>query len=245
MSELLQIKPYLERKPKALSGGQRQRVAMGRAIVRDPAVFLFDEPLSNLDTKLRSEMRYEIKKLHQKLKTTCIYVTHDQTEATTLADRIVILNQGKIEQVGTPQTLYQNPQTSFVGGFIGHYPMNFIPGLIHPQTKQIQLICGSSVPKPSEIRDNVPDQILVGIRPEHISIFDSKDRNELMASFEFMDDMGSDKLIRLKTLQGDIPIDVRYTDAWIQRDNIALKIHWKNASIFCKHSRKRIGGWGE
>lgn len=126
VSEILFIADYLDRKPRQLSGGQRQRVAMGRAIVREPAVFLFDEPLSNLDAQLRVQMRAEIRKLHQQLKTTSIYVTHDQLEAMTLADKLVVMNAGHIEQVGTPMELYDNPQTMFVAGFIGSPSMNFL-----------------------------------------------------------------------------------------------------------------------
>ncbi|MEI6839453.1 MAG: sn-glycerol-3-phosphate ABC transporter ATP-binding protein UgpC, partial [Alcaligenaceae bacterium] len=126
-AKILDITELLQRKPKQLSGGQRQRVAMGRAIVRDPKVFLFDEPLSNLDAKLRVQMRTEIKRVHQKVKTTTVYVTHDQVEAMTLADRVVVMNAGRIEQVGTPQELYHFPATKFVAGFIGSPSMNFIP----------------------------------------------------------------------------------------------------------------------
>src|ERR1022692_3735848 len=126
-ARILDITELLDRRPKALSGGQRQRVAMGRAIVRNPKVFLFDEPLSNLDAKLRVQMRTEIKKVHQTVKTTTVYVTHDQVEAMTLADRVVVMNHGTIEQVGTPQELYHNPATRFVAGFIGSPAMNFMP----------------------------------------------------------------------------------------------------------------------
>src|SRR5213075_1133183 len=126
-ARILDIVELLERKPRQLSGGQRQRVAMGRAIVRDPKVFLFDEPLSNLDAKLRVQMRTEIKKVHQKVRTTTVYVTHDQVEAMTLADRVVVMNAGLIEQVGTPNDLYHSPATKFVAGFIGSPAMNFIP----------------------------------------------------------------------------------------------------------------------
>src|ERR1700742_236651 len=126
-ARILDIAPLLERKPRALSGGQRQRVAMGRAIVRNPKVFLFDEPLSNLDAKLRVQMRTEIKKVHQTVRTTTVYVTHDQVEAMTLADRVVVMNGGVIEQVGSPQDLYHNPATRFVAGFIGSPAMNFLP----------------------------------------------------------------------------------------------------------------------
>src|SRR5947208_16586002 len=125
-ARILDIKELLERKPRQLSGGQRQRVAMGRAIVRNPKVFLFDEPLSNLDAKLRVQMRTEIKRVHQTVRTTTVYVTHDQVEAMTLADRVVVMNHGVIEQVGSPQDLYHNPSTRFVAGFIGSPAMNFI-----------------------------------------------------------------------------------------------------------------------
>src|SRR5438046_3907284 len=126
-ARILDITELLDRKPRQLSGGQRQRVAMGRAIVRNPKVFLFDEPLSNLDAKLRVQMRTEIKKVHQQVRTTTVYVTHDQVEAMTLADRVVVMNGGNIEQVGTPHQLYHNPRTRFVAGFIGSPAMNFIP----------------------------------------------------------------------------------------------------------------------
>src|ERR1700754_3811032 len=129
-ARILDIAPLLQRKPKALSGGQRQRVAMGRAIVRNPKVFLFDEPLSNLDAKLRVQMRTEIKKVHQTVKTTTVYVTHDQVEAMTLADRVVVMNHGVIEQVGSPQELYHHPATRFVAGFIGSPAMNFLPARV-------------------------------------------------------------------------------------------------------------------
>ncbi|MCK5171549.1 MAG: sn-glycerol-3-phosphate ABC transporter ATP-binding protein UgpC, partial [Bacteroidales bacterium] len=129
-AQILEIEDLLDRKPKAMSGGQRQRVAIGRAIVRKPKVFLFDEPLSNLDAKLRVQMRIEISKLHQKLKTTIVYVTHDQVEAMTLGDRIVVMDKGEIQQVDTPLNLYKNPKNLFVAGFIGTPPMNFIEGKV-------------------------------------------------------------------------------------------------------------------
>src|SRR6201985_908530 len=129
-ARILDIGTLLDRKPRALSGGQRQRVAMGRAIVRNPKVFLFDEPLSNLDAKLRVQMRTEIKKVHQTVRTTTVYVTHDQVEAMTLADRVVVMNHGVIEQVGSPQDLYHNPKTRFVAGFIGSPAMNFLPARV-------------------------------------------------------------------------------------------------------------------
>jgi multiple sugar transport system ATP-binding protein len=148
-AEILGLTPYLERYPRQLSGGQRQRVAMGRAIVRDPQVFLFDEPLSNLDAKLRVAMRTEIKELHQRLKTTTVYVTHDQIEAMTMADKIVVMHDGRVEQIGAPLELYDRPANRFVAGFIGSPAMNFIP----------------------ERRNG--REVLMGIRPEHLEIADN------------------------------------------------------------------------
>jgi len=174
-ARILDIAPLLERKPRALSGGQRQRVAMGRAIVRNPKVFLFDEPLSNLDAKLRVQMRTEIKKVHQTIPTTTVYVTHDQIEAMTLADRVVVMNHGVIEQVGSPNDVYHHPRTRFVAGFIGSPAMNFMPcrvqdgtngGLAIRVTDQIQL------PVPPQRMDRYGkykgQEMVLGLRPEHL-----------------------------------------------------------------------------
>src|SRR2546421_2703567 len=149
-ARMLDIVELVDRKPKQLSGGQRQRVAMGRAIVRNPKVFLFDEPLSNLDAKLRVQMRIEIKKVHQKVRTTTVYVTHDQAEAMTLADRVVVMNKGRIEQIGTPNELYHKPATRFVAGFIGSPAMNFIPCRLEDGgcPPQIRLTDRIAVPPP-------------------------------------------------------------------------------------------------
>jgi ABC-type sugar transport system ATPase subunit len=170
-AEILQITQLLERKPKALSGGQRQRVAIGRAIVREPKVFLFDEPLSNLDAALRVQMRIEISKLHRDLKTTIIYVTHDQIEAMTMASRIVVLSAGHIEQVGAPLELYHNPVNRFVAGFIGSPKMNFLPGkLLSADAKhaRIELPDGSKVTVSVDAtRAKAGDEVTLGIRPEH------------------------------------------------------------------------------
>jgi multiple sugar transport system ATP-binding protein len=168
-AEILGLVPYLARYPRQLSGGQRQRVAMGRAIVRDPAVFLFDEPLSNLDAKLRVQMRAEIKELHQRLKTTTVYVTHDQVEAMTMADKIVVLHDGVVEQVGTPLELYDRPNNQFVAGFIGSPAMNMFTGKIRSGAKPWFETAGgarlplAAVPANSDGRDAV-----YGIRPEHL-----------------------------------------------------------------------------
>src|SRR6202142_2527067 len=173
-AQILDISNLLERRPKALSGGQRQRVAMGRAIVRNPKVFLFDEPLSNLDAKLRVQMRTEIKKVHQKVTTTTIYVTHDQIEAMTLADRVVVMNFGRIEQVGAPQELYHNPQTRFVAGFIGSPAMNFIPvKVVNGNALSVQMPGGEMLPVPGQrVARYAPyagREMTLGVRPEHMT----------------------------------------------------------------------------
>jgi multiple sugar transport system ATP-binding protein len=165
-SAMLGLEPYLQRLPKQLSGGQRQRVAMGRAMVREPAVFLFDEPLSNLDAKLRVQMRTEIKERHQRLRITTIYVTHDQTEAMTLADRIVVMNDGRIEQIGAPLALYNEPQNTFVATFIGSPAMNLLPGRVVGGA--FETAGGTRLPLPGRQSPNI-GTALYGIRPEHIS----------------------------------------------------------------------------
>ena len=162
-------------RPKALSGGQRQRVAMGRAIVRNPKVFLFDEPLSNLDAKLRVQMRTEIKRVHQKVKTTTVYVTHDQVEAMTLADRVVVMNQGRIEQIGTPHELYHHPRTRFVAGFIGSPAMNFIPCRLEQAGSGLRARVSDTIalPVPSDrearYRSVASKEMVLGLRPEHLT----------------------------------------------------------------------------
>jgi multiple sugar transport system ATP-binding protein len=175
-ARILDITELLDRKPKALSGGQRQRVAMGRAIVRHPKVFLFDEPLSNLDAKLRVQMRIEIKKVHQKVKTTTVYVTHDQVEAMTLADRVVVMNQGRIEQVGAPNELYHFPRTQFVAGFIGSPAMNFLPARLEDNAGKLQIRLSDTLALPmpdaraARYRSRAKgEEITLGLRPEHIT----------------------------------------------------------------------------
>jgi len=167
-ADILQLDELLDRKPRALSGGQRQRVAMGRAIVRDPQVFLFDEPLSNLDAKLRVQMRVEIKKLQQALATTSIYVTHDQVEAMTLADRLIVMNAGIAEQIGAPLELYERPASVFVGGFIGSPAMNFLPGRI-AAGNTIVLDGGATLPLSAGIAAAPGSAVTVGMRPEHFA----------------------------------------------------------------------------
>ncbi len=169
-AEILELKKFLDRKPRALSGGQRQRVAMGRAIVREPAVFLFDEPLSNLDAKLRVQMRGELQALHRRLATTSLYVTHDQVEAMTLAHRMIVMNAGRAEQIGAPLEVYAKPATTFVASFIGSPPMNLIP----------------------QERNGKP--VLLGIRPEHLEPCSEKDAM-LIAEIDLIEPLGADTLV--------------------------------------------------
>jgi multiple sugar transport system ATP-binding protein len=171
-ADILGLAQFLERYPRQLSGGQRQRVAMGRAIVRDPQVFLFDEPLSNLDAKLRVQMRTEIKELHQRLKTTSIYVTHDQIEAMTMADKIVVMRDGVVEQTGDPLSLYDRPNNTFVAGFIGSPAMNMVPGVARAANGalKVEFAGGASLPVPQGARVAEGQSVLYGIRPEHCQL---------------------------------------------------------------------------
>lgn len=184
-AEILSLTEYLDRKPRHLSGGQRQRVAMGRAIVRNPEVFLFDEPLSNLDAKLRIQMRTEIKELHQRLKTTTVFVTHDQIEAMTLADRIVVMQDGRIEQIGSPLELYDHPANEFVATFIGAPSMNLLPGTLKNEKVTIGDL---KLPAPAG-----EGSVKVGIRPEHLMLSD----NGLPMSVKVVEPTGSETMVFL------------------------------------------------
>jgi multiple sugar transport system ATP-binding protein len=171
-ADILGLRQLLSRYPRQLSGGQRQRVAMGRAIVRDPQVFLFDEPLSNLDAKLRVAMRTEIKALHQRLRTTSVYVTHDQVEAMTMADRIVLMRDGIVEQVGSPLELYDRPDNIFAAGFIGSPAMNFLPGTLRREGNNIhvKMDTGVELPLPARSGGNNGQKVIYGVRPEHLTL---------------------------------------------------------------------------
>ncbi|STX29276.1 sn-glycerol 3-phosphate transport system ATP-binding protein [Legionella beliardensis] len=244
VAALLHLSDYLQRKPQALSGGQRQRVAMGRAIVRSPAVFLFDEPLSNLDTKLRAQMRHEIKKLHQELNTTCLYVTHDQVEAMTMAARILVLNNGKVEQFGSPQLLYQKPASIFVAEYIGLYPVNFLPGKLNTHQKKIQTNFGFDFPWPDEhqpMMDN--ESVLIGIRPEHLHITDESD-DTIEVRVSFIDNMGADKLIHAYSLHDNHRFTIKTSaETIINKEIIKVKPVVNKANLFQQQTGLRIGGW--
>ncbi len=201
-ARILDITNLLDRKPKALSGGQRQRVAMGRAIVRDPKVFLFDEPLSNLDAKLRVQMRTEIKRVHQMVKTTTIYVTHDQVEAMTLADRVVVMNNGVIEQIASPQDLYHRPRTKFVAGFIGSPAMNFLRCRVEQNGvgMRVRLSDAVSLPVPDAksgpCKSVVGKELLFGLRPEHITEPRRDDQQgQFAAILDVVEPMGMETMV--------------------------------------------------
>ena len=193
VAKTIGLEDFLDRKPGQLSGGQRQRVSMGRAIIREPKLFLFDEPLSNLDAKLRVQMRIEIRKLHNRLKATSIFVTHDQIEAMTLADRLIVMNKGRIEQIGSPESIYREPASQFVAGFVGSPPMNLLKAIIVDQ-KSVSV---------GEQHITIPDHnmeigshIILGIRPEHIVMADNSNNSEFM--IDFIEEMGSLRLLHGK-----------------------------------------------
>jgi multiple sugar transport system ATP-binding protein len=204
-ARMLDLEPYLDRKPKALSGGQRQRVALGRAIVRDAKVFLMDEPLSNLDAKLRVQMRAEIMKLHQRLQTTTIYVTHDQTEAMTMATRLVVMKNGVIQQVGTPKEVYEHPKNVFVGSFIGSPPMNFLTGTLLENKMMIGDV-SITIPegKMRVLRElgYSNKNIILGIRPEHLhdttGFFETSTGAMIDINIEATELLGAETLVYLR-----------------------------------------------
>ncbi|MEL6679907.1 MAG: ABC transporter ATP-binding protein [Pseudomonadota bacterium] len=240
-AEILQIEPLLDRKPAALSGGQRQRVAIGRALVRDVDVFLFDEPLSNLDAKLRADLRVEIKRLHQQLKNTMVYVTHDQVEAMTLADRIAIMRAGKIQQLSSPQEIYSRPVNKYVAGFIGSPSMNFFDGVVDGDVLRvgdttIQLAGYDHSQAP---RDGAAS---LGIRPEHISLVEGPQAPGYLGdvTVEIVEPMGSDTLV-WTTFAGH-PMRVRLDGqiAVAVGDRLSLASDISRASLFDARTEDRL-----
>jgi multiple sugar transport system ATP-binding protein len=203
-AQILRIEPLLERKPKALSGGQRQRVAIGRAIVREPKIFLFDEPLSNLDAELRVQMRVEISTLHRDLGNTMIYVTHDQVEAMTMADKIVVLNGGKIEQVGAPLELYNHPANKFVAGFIGSPKMNFLDARVEAREPGATVIRvgGETVRLPRELRAEAGAPVTLGVRPEHLTANGGDGIKLADVKVDLVENLGGETLLYARAADG-------------------------------------------
>ena len=216
---ILDITQYLDRKPKALSGGQRQRVAIGRAIVRDPQVFLMDEPLSNLDAKLRNQMRAEIIKLRQRINTTFIYVTHDQTEAMTLGDRIVIMKDGFIQQIGTPQEVFDRPANLFVAGFIGSPQMNFFDAKLQKKDGKYQIAVADAVMEVSDKAQKLLTEkgagdmdVVVGIRPEHISFAPVAGPHTVSSKVDVSEMMGSEVYLHVNAAGKDVVLRIPTTE---------------------------------
>ena len=253
-AKILDLTHLLDRKPKAMSGGQRQRVALGRAIVRSPKVFLLDEPLSNLDAKLRAQMRTEISKIHKKLGTTFIYVTHDQTEAMTMGDRIVCMKDGFVQQIDTPQNLYENPVNKFVAGFLGSPQMNFIDGVLKEEYNQYVVEFGSNnqkyqiiVPE-SKVNENLSDyvgkEIILGIRPESIHdeemYLSNASTGIIDANVEITEMMGAETYLYL--LCEGIPLTARVSPRSTARpgDDIKVAIDPNRIHIFDKETEKAI-----
>lgn len=242
-AKLLHLTPFLARKPQELSGGQKQRVAMGRAMVRSPAVFLFDEPLSNLDAKLRTEMRHEIRRLHQTLNTTSLYVTHDQTEAMTMAERVIVLNQGIVEQIGTPRNLYQKPATLFVAGFTGHYPLNTFAGVFDKNSATVQTGLGVNYPLP-EFAESIEDkaELVLAIRAEHVQLCSESTPQSIAINIELVDDMGADKLISASCIKNGEPLSLRISsDQSLTSGQLYVELSKMKLHVFHKHNGKRIG----
>ena len=232
-SRILKLDAYLKRKPAALSGGQRQRVAIGRAIVRGPEVFLFDEPLSNLDAELRVEMRVEIARLHKEIGATMIYVTHDQVEAMTLADKIVVLRAGHIEQVGAPMDLYRDPDNNFVAGFIGSPAMNFLPGTV--QGREIALT-GSPLRVPAPISAQDGQAVTVGLRPEHLTLAPGDD-----LVVELTESLGGVSYTHLLTKGGDkIVVEERGDHRSAAGDRVTLQHDGAHIYVFDATSEQRL-----
>jgi lactose/L-arabinose transport system ATP-binding protein len=235
-AKILQLEPYLDRKPKALSGGQRQRVAIGRAIVRGPEVFLFDEPLSNLDAELRVDMRVELAHLHKELGATMIYVTHDQVEAMTMADKIVVLRDGRIEQIGSPLELYNNPVNKFVAGFIGSPSMNFLQGTISNNQVIIPALgdkhIASSASLPAE-----GTEVIVGLRPQHIELSDEGSQ----LSVDLIEHLGSVAYMHLQTTTSEkLIVELHGQDALTEHQQSGIDINMDNVFLFNAETEERI-----
>lgn len=229
-AEILEIEQYLDRAPRALSGGQRQRVAMGRAIVREPSVFLFDEPLSNLDAKLRVQMRLEIKKLQSDLGITSVYVTHDQVEAMTLGHRLAVLNGGVVEQLGTPIEIYEKPRTVFVASFIGSPSMNLIEAKFDAKGEAIILPNGGVVKLGKAINDRAGQKVTFGVRPEHISVAKNKDSSiELVVNV--VEQLGADTLVHTNLGDRNADMVVRLSGIQSMESGAIMKVTFKPKTI--------------
>ena len=235
-ADILDLNPYLKRYPRQLSGGQRQRVAMGRAIVRDPQVFLFDEPLSNLDAKLRVQMRTEIKELHQRLKTTTIYVTHDQIEAMTMADKIVVMRDGRIEQIGAPLELFDRPANLFVAGFIGSPSMNLLKGVVRNGDQPVVDIGGTSFQVPQNTAAESGRSVIYGVRPEHLEIHP----DGVAARISVVEPTGSETLVFVRFSDSDMVALFRERHDFKPGDTLHLKPRLDKVHLFDAETGRRL-----
>ena len=239
-ARILNLEPYLKRYPRELSGGQRQRVAMGRAIVRDPKVFLFDEPLSNLDAKLRVAMRGEIKALHQRLKTTTVYVTHDQVEAMTMADRIVVMHDGRVEQIGTPLELYDRPGNLFVAQFIGSPAMNVIEGTVRRNgTAYVEAAGGVKWPL-GNASGAEGQRVAYGIRPEHLELAHSSAERTVPGEIIVVEPTGAETELLVKVGEAQIVLVTHGRPAVHAGDKVALAVDPAMAHVFDQGTGQRI-----
>ena len=241
-AETIQLQKLLDRKPKELSGGQRQRVALGRAIVREPAVFLMDEPLSNLDAKLRVQTRAEIARLHQRLKTTVVYVTHDQVEAMTMGERIAVMSEGLLMQVGAPQQLYDHPANRFVAGFIGSPAMNFVEVVIDGD--RLQGPGEWSLPLPSRARDAIGSSgrtVVVGFRPEHLEIGETgPDSGSFRARADVVEYLGNEELLHVNAADQDIVAIVNSANRVRPGDIVELVVPLDKLHLFDRETGETI-----
>ncbi|MDZ4163966.1 MAG: sn-glycerol-3-phosphate ABC transporter ATP-binding protein UgpC [Smithellaceae bacterium] len=239
-ADILGLDGLMHRTPRQLSGGQRQRVAMGRAIVRDPAAFLFDEPLSNLDAKLRVQMRLEIKKLHQAVRTTSIYVTHDQVEAMTLADRLIVMNAGHFDHVATPMEVYDRPATLFVAGFIGSPAMNIIPMELASEGNAVKVPGGPSLPLAQRFSNPRDTTVMVGMRPEHITLAQDE-TGVFQINVELVEVLGADTLVH-GPLDREHMITIRLpgSSRVAPGDKLNLQIRPEKLHLFDRETEMRL-----
>ena len=239
-AQILNLEPYLERYPRELSGGQRQRVAMGRAIVRDPKVFLFDEPLSNLDAKLRVQMRSEIKALHQRLKTTTVYVTHDQIEAMTMADRIVVMHDGVIEQIGTPLELYDHPDNLFVAQFIGSPAMNIVQGTLRRANGAAHVETADGIRWPLGAGAGGDGQpVTYGVRPDHLELVSGTEHG-VPGEIVVVEPTGSETELVVKIGEAQVIVEARGRATVRPGDKVTFAVNPANVHLFDQKSGQRL-----
>jgi sn-glycerol 3-phosphate transport system ATP-binding protein len=240
VAKTLELDEFLDRKPSALSGGQRQRVAMGRAMIREPSVFLFDEPLSNLDAKLRVQMRIEIRRLHQRLNATSIFVTHDQIEAMTLADRLVVMNEGRIEQVGTPADVYRRPSSHYVAGFIGSPAMNFFEArVLAPDRVAFGSNAALSLPRNTRL-PAVGETVMLGVRPEEMQIAHASGGDAFPFDVEMVEELGASRLLYGRLAETDCIVATPSAIAPSPGKAVFARIHAESVHLFSAESGTRI-----